>query len=270
MNNDLLFVLLLRGTLLTPLMARNALKSNVTWSSYPFLPPTGAAGCLAEFVGQHRWHEGNSLGLDARRLQDISGYESAFALGAYPHQSQISRRHFRSHLGSIFNYEATVWSAGQNEGKKPAVVEETLADAITFVVASQEREQLENLFYAARGRLGPLAKKGGLQIPYHPQPEIVELRRATAIGHEETLALMPVAEMGSLPKQLLLPGQMLVHYVPFRSRLRGALMEWDIFPSTWEEGMKFRAGISIFTGSHNGQSIGLSCQVWNRIKEPWI
>lgn len=269
MSNDLLFVLLLRGTLLTPLMARNALKSNVTWSSYPFLPPTGASGCLAELVGQHRWHEGNSLGLDARRLQDMSGYENTFALGAYPDQSQISRRHFRSHLGSIFNYEATVWSAGRNEGKKLAIVEETLADAISFIVASQERGQLENLSLAVRGRLAPLAKKGGLQITYCPQPEIVKLRRATASGLEETLSLVPIAEMGSLPKQQLLPGQMLIHYVPVRSRLRGKQMEWDIFPSTWEEGMKFRAGTLIFAGKHDGRDLGISCQVWNRVKESW-
>jgi len=263
------YVLFLRGTLLTPLMARNALKSNVTWSSYPFLPPTGASGCLAELVGQERWHEGNSLELDARRLQEMPGYREVFALGAYSSQCQVSRRHFRSHLGSIFNYEATVWSAGRNEGKKLAVIEETLADDLTFVVASHLREPLRSLHSTVRGRLTPLAKKGSLQLAYLAEPKILELIASTATGHEETLALMPLTEMGSLPRRRILPGHPLVHYVPIRSRLRGDQMEWDVLPCIWEEGMKFRDGISIYSGTYNGRSVGLSCEVWKRVCDSW-
>ena len=42
--DDVIWMLELRGTLLSALMARNALKSNVTWTSYPFIPPTGTSG----------------------------------------------------------------------------------------------------------------------------------------------------------------------------------------------------------------------------------
>ncbi len=270
MSDEVVFVLLLRGTLLTPLMARNALKSNVTWSSYPFLPPTSASGCLAELVGQRRWHEGNSLGLDGRRLQEVPGYQDVFALGGYPSQGQMSRRHFRSHLGSIFNYEAAVWSAGRNEGKKLAVVEEMLADDLNFVVASNKHEPLIKLHRTVRGRLAPLAKKGSLQLRFFAEPEIFELSSATATGQEETVALMCVKEMGSLPQRPLPPGQALVHYVPTRSRVRESQMQWDVMPCIWEERMKFRAGISIFAGQYERRSVGLSREVWDRICEPWL
>lgn len=270
-SDDSIFVLLLHATLFTPLMARNALKSNVTWSSYPFLPPTSASGCLAELAGGdqwHRWHEGNTIG-DARRLQDITDFREAFALGAYPSRSQLSRRHFRAHLGSIFNYEGTIWSAGRNEGKKLAVVEETLADAITFVVVASVRKPLEVLHDAARGRLAPVAKKGSLEVSYRAEPEIVELRSAAADGNEETLALMPVTELGGLPARPLQPGETLVHHVPVRSRLRDGRMEWDIMPSSWQEHLKFRVGVPILAGIIGSQEVGVSRAVWNRVREVW-
>jgi len=263
-NNDRLFVLLVRGTLFTPLMARNALKSNVTWCSYPFLPPTGASGCLAELLGETRWYEGNSLGLDARRLERLPAYQGVFALGAYPIQWQMSRRHFRAHLGSIFNYEAAIWSAGQNEGKKLAVVEELLADGLVLVVASHERAKLSALHGAVRGRVAPLAKKGSIQLEYLSQPELLDLQPNNATGQEETVALMPAAEMGSLPQRRFLPGQALVHYVPVRSRpLANKQMEWDIMSSVWDEGLKFRQGVPIFAGTAGGRNVGVSHQLWD-------
>lgn len=269
MADDLLYALFLRGTLLTPLMARNVLKSNVTWSSYPFLPPTGASGCLAELVSQRRWYEGNTLGLDARRIQEMPGFEDLFSLGAYPSQWQMSRRHFRSHLGSIFNYEATVWSAGRNEGKKLAVVEEIFADNVSFVVASHKPEPLRILHRTVRGCLTGLAKKGSLQLSYSAEAEIIVLKAGTATGCEETLAIMAATEIGSVPQRRLIPGQMLVHHVPLRSRLRKGQMEWDVMPCVWEESMKLRTGVSIFAGDYGGLRVGLSREVWNRIRRPW-
>jgi len=265
-NSDKLFVLLLRGTILTPLMARNALKSNVTWSSYPFLPPTGASGCLAELLGKTRWYESNSLGLDARRLEDLPDYQGTFALGAYPVQWQISRRHFRSHLGSIFNYEATIWSAGPNEGKKLAVVEEVLTDRLVLVIASKERAKLSALHGAVRGRLAPLAKKGSIQLEFLSEPEILDLKAGTATGYEKTLALMSATEMGSLPQRTFLPGQAFVHYVAVRSRpAANKQMEWDIMPSVWDEHLRFRPGVSAFIGAAGSRAVGISHQLWDRV-----
>lgn len=269
MSGESVFVLLLPAVLFTPLMARNALKSNVTWSSYPFLPPTGASGCLADLIGSSRWHEGNAIGLDARRLQDMSDYGETFTLGAYPSRALPSRRHFRAHLGSIFNYEGIIWSAGRNEGKKLAVVEEQLTDSITFVVGARSRRTLQALHQALRGRLAPVAKKGSLQVSYCAEPEIAELRSAIATGDEESLALLALNELGSVPTRSLRPGETLIQYVPVRSRLRNDQIEWDVMPSTWHEHIKFREGVSIFAGTLTGRAVGVSQAVLNRVRDPW-
>jgi hypothetical protein len=204
--------------------------------------------------------------LDARRVEKLEAYQGVFALGAYPIQWQMSRRHFRSHLGSIFNYEATVWSAGRNEGKKLAMVEEVLADTLVFVVASHEGAKLPTLHSAARGRLGPLAKKGSIQMAYFAEPEILELKSNPATGQEETLALMSVTELGSLPQRTLLRGEAFVNYVPVRSRaLADKRMEWDIMPCVWDESLKFRPGVSVFVGTAGGRSVGVSRQLWDRV-----
>jgi len=269
MGDDAIYSLFLEGTLLAPLMARNALKSNVTWASYPFLPPTGASGCLAELVTGGRWYEGNTLDLPARRLEEVPGFEGVIALGAYPSEWQLSRRHFRSHLGSIFNYEGSVWSADRNEGKKLAVVEETLADALTFVVCSHQREPLDRLHGAVRGRLTRVAKKGTLQLPFSARPDIVELRMREATGDERALTVTLVGEMGSLPQRRLSPGQMLLYYTPMRSRYRAGRVEWDVLPCIWEEKIRLRIGVRIFAGEYQGEPVGLSGQVWDRLRTPW-
>lgn len=269
MADDTIYSLFLEGTLLAPLMARNALKSNVTWASYPFLPPTGASGCLAELVIGGRWHEGNTLDLEARRLENVPGCEGVFALGAYPTEWQMSRRHFRSHLGSLFNYEGSVWSADQNEGKKLAVVEETLADILTFAVCSHEREPLLGLHRAVRGRLTRVAKKGSLQFLFSAEADIIELRGRKATGHETALTVTLVEEMGSLPLRRLSPGQMLLYYTPMRSRSQNGKVEWDVLPCIWEEKMRLRAGVAIFAGEYRGNAVGLSSRVWERLRTPW-
>jgi hypothetical protein len=269
MAGDTIYLLLLEGTLLSPLMARNALKSNVTWASYPFLPPTGASGCLAELVTGGRWHEGNTLDLEPRRLEEVPDCRGAYALGAYPSQWQISRRHFRSHLGSIFNYEGSVWSAGQNEGKKLAVVEEVLADELTFAVCSPQREPLLGLHGAARGRVTRVAKKGSLQFSFSAEPDIVELRGRKATGGERALTMTLVEEMGSLPQRRLSPGQMLLYYTPMRSRSRDGRVEWDVLPCIWEENIRLRPGVAIFAGDYQGNAVGLSSRIWDRVRAPW-
>jgi len=269
MADDIIHVLFLEGTLLAPLMARNALKSNVTWASYPFLPPTGASGCLAELVTSGRWYEGNTLDLPARRLDEAPGFEGVFSLGAYPSEWQISRRHFRSHFGSVFNYEGSVWSAAQNEGKKLAVIEETLADVLTFAVGSQRHEPLVRLHRAVRGRLTRVAKKGTLQLSYSAGPEIIELRGRKATGDERALTVTLVGEMGTLPQRKLSPGQMLLYYIPMRSRSGVGRVEWDIVPCIWEERIRLRAGVPIFAGEYQGNPVGLSSQVWERLRAPW-
>jgi hypothetical protein len=80
---------------------------------------------------------------------------------------------------------------------------------------------------------------------------------------------MALTELGSVPIRRLRPGEMLVHHVPVRSRLRDGRMEWDIMPSTWQERLKFRAGVPIFAGTLKERVVGVSQTVWNRVSDPW-
>jgi hypothetical protein len=191
--NDDLWALELNGTLFTPLMARNALKSNVTWTSYPFVPPTSASGFFVDLLGGYKWYEMNDNCV--RHLHELADYNGVFALGAYPSYGQTSKRHFRAHVGSLsFNYEAYVWAAGKNEGKKLAVVEEFLTEELRFVVVAREPQALRKLQEAVRGRIAPIAKKGSIQLEFVAEPTLRLLKPKSSDGSELALAVVPFVE----------------------------------------------------------------------------
>ena len=236
-----LYLLRLDATLYGALMARNLFKSNVTWSSYPFLPPTGASGFLASLVEGERWIEGNDLQLQPRALHHLLGWEDVWALGAFPLLGQMFRKHFRAHLGSMYNYEATLWSAGQNKGKKLAVVEEFWADDLIFLLVSPSQAKLETLQALVRGKVGPVAKKGCLAIAFGDSPT-TSLQAATSDGHESTIGLVPVEEVGQMP----LNAQ--IYRVPVSSRLDGKTVTWQSANCLWtiKQAARFRGSVPIF------------------------
>jgi hypothetical protein len=256
-QKEKLWALELHGTLLTPLMARNALKSNVTWTSYPFVPPTSASGFFADLLDGIKWYERNDG--QVRHLHAIPGYQGVFALGAYPTYGQMSRRHFRAHLRSLsFNYEAYVWAAGRNEGKKLAVVEEFLADKLRFVIVAQEVGLLNELHRAVRGYLAPIAKKGSVQLEFTAKPALTRLERQPANGAERTLTVMPFIEIGNLPKDLL------PYLVPLRSEGIGKDVRWHTQQCAWsQQGLRFREGVSIY----KADSIGISCSLLETVAD---
>jgi hypothetical protein len=246
-TNNVVWVLEMRGTLLTPLMARNALKSNVTWTSYPFVPPTGTSGFFADVLNEMKWCEMNNNCV--RHLHELPDYHSVFALGAYPIYGQMSRRHFRTHLGSLsFSYEAYVWKAGKNEGKKLAVIEEFLTDELRFVVVAPEQEPLYRLHQSVRGRIAPIAKKCAVQLEFAVKPELKRLERQYAIGTELTLTAMPFIEIGNLPQGLL------PYLTPLRSKGTVKGVEWQTLYCAWDQQLRFREGTLIYK---NG-SVGIS------------
>lgn len=249
-QSDTICVLELRGTLLTPLMARNALKSNVTWTSYPFVPPTSASGFFADLLGDTKWHEGNDNRV--RHLHELPEYRNVFALGAYPTYGQMSRRHFRAHIGSLsFSYEAYIWSASQNEGKKLAVVEEFLTDELRFVLVARERELLRRLYQAARGRIARLVKKGCVQLEFTSEPKISLLTKGQASGHERPLTILAVSDVGAFP----------IGAIPFRVALRSegtnGGIRWYTYDCLWDIEARFRSGTPIYADSQ-GMAIGES------------
>jgi len=236
---DDLYLLRLEGTLYGALMARNLFKSNVTWSSYPFLPPTTASGFLAMLIEGERWIEGN--GANPRILHHLLGWEDVWTLGAFPSSGQLSRKHFRAHLGDTFNYEAALWSAGQNQGKKLAVVEEFWTDAMAFLIISPDHAKLETLRGFVRGRIGPVAKKGCLSIAFDPGHQIASLKTKQAQGEEDVLGLIPIEEVGQMP----LAAQL--YRVPVSSRLEGRSMAWTTMNCLWAttREARFRDGVPI-------------------------
>lgn len=249
--NDVVWVLELSGTLLTPLMARNALKSNVTWTSYPFVPPTGTSGFFADLVNGMKWYEINNNCV--RHLHELPDYHGVFALGAYPNHGQLSHRHFRAHIGSLsFNYEAHVWAIGRNEGKKLAVIEEFMTDELRFVVAARKPEPLQRLYQAVRGRVAPIAKKGSVQLEFTAQPKLTCLERhSSSSGTERTLVVMPFLEIGNLPNGLL------PYLVSISSKGNGKNVQWYTQYCAWHWELRFRQGVDIY----KADSIGISCSL---------
>jgi len=241
---DELYLLQLEGILYGTLMARNLFKSNVTWSSYPFLPPTTASGFLAALLEGERWIESNGLDLHPRALHHLSEWDDVWAVGAFPMSGQLSRKHLRAHLGDMFNYEATLWSAGQSQGKKLAVVEEFFTDSLTFLVVSSDQAKLEKLQLLVRGKVGPVAKKGCLAIAFDNRRCIALLRATIAQGSEKILGLIPVEEVGQMPLNAQL------YRVSMSSQLEktNKTVRWQSVNCLWTitSGARFRSGVPVF------------------------
>ena len=246
--DDVIWMLELRGTLLSALMARNALKSNVTWTSYPFIPPTGTSGFFADVLGGMKWYEINDNSV--RHLHQMTEYQGVFALGGYPTtRGQMSRRHFRNHLGDVnFNYEAYVWSGGQGSNKKLAVIEEFLTDELRFVIVARNPELLSRLYGRVRGQVAPIAKKGSIQLEFSAKPMINRLGRDTATGTEQAMTVMPFMEIGNLPNGLM------PYLVPLRSEGTPKGIQWHTQHCAWQHQLRFRDGTSIYKSEIGGIS----------------
>jgi hypothetical protein len=266
--NSSLYLLALEGKLLGPLMARNTYKSNVTWTSYPFLPPTSASGFLVSLLTGERWYEGNHL--LSRRLHELPEWEEVWAIGAYPSLGNFSQLHYRSHVGDEFNYEAVVWSVAQKgsttaKGKKLAIVEEYFTESLRFIVVSLSQQRLKALCEQIAGRIGPVAKKGCLQMAFTPQLAIACLQLAPATGNEIPLGIVPVEEVG----QMSLNAQ--TYFVPLTSRDtrqagKSAGVSWRCAHCLWNvipEGLRFRAGVPIYL--FDDSLYGISASLVTRI-----
>lgn len=250
MKNDPVWALEMNGALLTPLMARNALKSNVTWSSYPFLPPTGASGFFADILTGPKWYEKNDNRI--RHLHELPDHHGVYALGAFPDYGKTSRRHFRAHLGSLaFNYEAYVWSAKQGEGKKLAVIEEYLTEELRFILVAPEPAVLESLYLAIRGRVAPIAKKGCIQLEFSTKPVISQLTERVASGNETPMALLSANEVGAFPIGVL------PYRVALRSEGSDRGVRWHTYDCLWDARIRFRSGTRVYS-SEEGKAIGTS------------
>ena len=238
-----LYLLRLNGVLLGPMMARNIYKSNVIWESYPFLPPTGASGILATILTGERWYEAN--GLEPRQLHRLPGWETVWALGAYPAGGNFSRLHYRNHVGSLkFNYEANIWRTGQGFGKKLATVQEYYAEQLKFLIVSSDVKQLEKLQLHVIGRLARIGKKGCIQITYSALVQPTSLKKGIATGSEDSLGIVPFVEVGDITIE-----SARLYAVPITLNLDEKEIRYSSLQCLWSASfgdLRFRSGTEVY------------------------
>lgn len=243
---------------------RNVHKTNVGWSSYPFLPPTTANGLLASVATGERWMEGDFH--PPRSLVSLEDLPGLVSLGGYPTGGWLSRPHFRAHVGTTdMSYDGPLWAppAGvQSAGKKPAMVEEYICETLTFFVLG-ERDVLERMWERCVGRVSPFAKKSVLHLPYEETPNIVALSPATASVSTESLAALPMIELGSMPKQAH-PYLMPVRSKAERKRSGSYEVTWSHLNCVWESGLMVREGTPVLLTE---DGMGISRSLLNQILE---
>ena len=235
---------------------RNVHKTNVGWSSYPFLPPTTADGLLASVVQGERWVEGSFH--PPRSLRSLSEFSGIAVLGAYPAGGRHTRAHFRAHVGTLMSYDGPLWAPPEKEqsaGKKPAMVEDYVCEELPFVVVG-ERETLERLWGGVIGRVAPFAKKSALHFPYEAAPNFVNLHQAEATADTTSLTALPMVELGSMPRHAS-PYLMPVKSRSEMNRSGRHEVTWSHLNCIWEPGVRVREGTSAFVAD-DGSAISKS------------
>lgn len=235
---------------------RNVHKTNVGWSSYPFLPPTTADGLLASIVEGERWVEGDFHA--PRSLRSLSGFSDLAVLGGYPAEGRHTRAHFRAHVGTLMSYDGPLWVPPEKEqsaGKKPAMVEDYVCEELPFVVVG-ERNSLERLWESLIGRVAPFAKKSALYFRYEKEPNLTDLHLGEATVDTQSLVALPMMELGSMPRHAS-PYLMPVRSRPEPGRSGKYEVTWSHINCIWEPGVKVRQGTSALIVT-NGLAISKS------------
>lgn len=251
-----LSLLILRAEPWGGFQLRNVHKTNVGWSSYPFLPPTTADGLLASIIEGERWVEGNFH--PPRSLRSMEDFGGVAVLGAYPSGGRHTRAHFRSHVGTLMSYDGPLWVPLENEqsaGKKPAMVEDYLCNELKFVVIG-ERGKLEDLWKCVNGRIAPFAKKSILHFRYEESPNCILLHSGDAVPDTLSLTALPMIEIGSMPKHAN-PYLMPVKSRATQNNSGKYEVTWSHLNCIWEPGLKVRQGTRVML-SDDGSAISHS------------
>lgn len=235
---------------------RNVHKTNVGWSSYPFLPPTAADGLLASVVEGERWVEGNFH--PPRSLRLLPEFSVLAVLGGYPTGGRHTKAHFRSHVGTLMSYDGPLWAPPEKEqsaGKKPAMVEDYICEEIPFFVVG-ERDSLESLWERVIGRVSSFAKKSVLYFHYEDEPDLISLHSGEASADTRSLTALPMMELGSMPRHAS-PYLMPVKSRSEENRSGKHAVTWSHLNCIWEPGVKIRQGTPAYIAD-NGSAISKS------------
>jgi hypothetical protein len=163
------------------------------------------------------------------------------------------------------SYEGPLWVPPEKEqsaGKKPAMVEDYFCEELPFIVVG-ESDALERLWERIVGRVAPFAKKSTLYFRYEDTPNLTNLSIGTASTTTESLAALPMMELGSMPKRAH-PYLMPVRSKAERKRSGGYEVTWSHVNCVWESGLMVREGTPILL-TENG--VGISRSLLNQISE---
>jgi hypothetical protein len=207
---------------LSELLIRQVGRSNVQWFSYPFLPPTAFSGFLASLLadeGNYTWRK-NYIEVNDDRAREIGAlFPGVFSVGAYPDPARVRRiRHYRQHLGDVYNYEASAWVGN----KKLAIAESCWTPELRGFLLAETEEPLQQLSRHPnlRFRIMRVGKKSVVKVKLVNGPWILTLQQVNGIV-PSTVA--PLEMIRQLPKDLE------VLHVPMRNQ-RGNKLVRETYP----------------------------------------
>jgi hypothetical protein len=209
---------------LSELLIRQVGKSNVQWFTYPFLPPTTFSGFVASLLideGGEGWCK-DYIELNdnkARCLDDV--FTDVFSLGAYPNPTRIAlNRHYRQHLGDIYNYEEFSWSGN----KKLAISESFWAVELKGYILSTNRENLLDIYERLEFKFAikRIGKKGIVKLIKVISPFEIYLKSKDKVM---ATTISPIEMLREFPANIK------IYHVPLKIKkdIKKGLM-WEIYP----------------------------------------
>ena len=211
MSSKTLWCLELRLQPLSELLIRQVGKSNVQWFSSPFLPPTTFSGFVASLLadpGEDAWRK-NYIEVNDDTAREVNAFSpGVFSVGAYPDPALVRRnRHYRQHLGDVYNYEEFAWAGN----KKLAVAEAFWTPELRGFLLASTAEFLRQLAHRTGllFRAMRVGKKGVTKVKAVIGPYEVTLQPAQGVIPSTVAPLEMIRHF---------PSGLEVFHVPVRKR----------------------------------------------------
>jgi hypothetical protein len=198
---------------LSELLIRQVGKSNVQWFSYPFLPPTTFSGFVASLLADD---QKNYIELNDDHVREVGALRpEVFSVGAYPDPPALVRRnrHYRQHLGDVYNYEASAWAGN----KKLAIAESCWTPELRGFLLSENKDRLQGLSRDPnlRFRIMRVGKKSVVKVKSVNGPWELTLKEVQGVVPSTVAPLEMVRQF---------PRDIEVLHVPMRKRTGNKLV----------------------------------------------
>lgn len=222
---------------LSELLIRQVGKSNVQWFSYPFLPPTTFSGFIASLLadeGTETWRK-NYIELNDQETREVNTlFPGVFSVGAYPDPMLVRRnRHYRQHLGDVYNYEEFAWAGN----KKLAVAEAFWTSGLKGFLLAATIEPLKQIAQnpLLSFRVARVGKKGVTKVQSVIDPQELQL--------QEIEKLVP-STVAPLEMVCALRSDLEVFHVPIRKKHQKPLVR-EVYPCVFGEPVRGKAYTNI-------------------------